>query len=195
MIIFIRHSDDEDSDPTYKLDPNLTPHGIKLAQSKGRKIIEKYGVPSIIYTSPFRRTKQTVNYMLSSLSNSQKQEIKISHVSKLSRYFTRSEKRRPKIDKSTMKNNIPIYETHDDFVKRTVKIAKIISKFINTPEIIWCVTHTVIYKRVAKYYDITLPNYIPFMDYFEIKHLKDLRSSKSSKSSKSTYCQACQKYH
>lgn len=180
MLIYVRHSDDEVDDATFKHDPKLTDDGRKLAQSKGDKIIEKYGQPTIIYCSPFRRTKETLDNMLSNLTDEQRENIKIYYVSNQSRYFSSKEKRNPQIAKSTKSSHVPIYESYHDFEKRVKKSGKKLEKYIRSKQIVWVITHTTVYKRTAKNYSIKLPNYIPFMHSFRVK---------------GKWCKTCEKYH
>jgi broad specificity phosphatase PhoE len=168
-LLIVRHSDDSDSDPTFKFDPRLTQNGKDLAHKKGNKLLKKYGTPSLIYCSPFRRTQETLKYMMKSIPAAQAASIKIVYDTDLSRYFTREQKKNPEVAVSTQKANIPIYETRDDFGDRVKEVEAKLAKHINSSEVVWCITHTTVYKRLAKSYDVTLPGFIPFMHAFRVK--------------------------
>lgn len=183
MLIYVRHSDDEVTDPTHRHDPKLTKEGKYLAFKKGRTLLKKYGTPKIIYCSPFRRTKQTLKYMLYKVS---RDNIQIIFDSRVSRYFSEREKANPDIDGSTKVSNVPIYETRKDFATRAQNLTtdlNIHAKHDN--EIVWCITHTSFYKKIAKIYNTTIPDFIPFMHYFIAP---DIAREK-------IWCEDCKKYH
>jgi broad specificity phosphatase PhoE len=180
MLIYIRHSEDT-TDTTHKHDPKLTRRGKKLAYMKGHRLIKRYGYPTVIYCSPFRRTRQTLKYMLSGINT---ENIKIIYDPNISRYFSNEEKKEADVAKSTMIANIPIYEDYNEFGKRMLSVCETLSGWIKEREIVWCITHTTVYKRIANIYDIKYPEYILPMDYFI------LRSSENRK-----WCPRCKKYH
>lgn len=167
VLIFVRHSDDESVDCSQIHDCQLVKNGWRLARNVGKKLIDKYGIPDIIYVSPFRRTIQTMEGMLNGRST------EIIEDKRLCRYFNGSSKYSPKVDPKTMKKNIPIKESFDEFEKRV----KNFSRFISTSspdKVIWIITHVLVYKRLIK----TSRGHIPFMDYRVIE-----------------YCTDCSKYH
>lgn len=61
--MFIRHADKEYDNgkgvPAY--DPGLTPAGIKKSQQHFLNMVNQYGLPSKIISSPYLRTRQTAN--------------------------------------------------------------------------------------------------------------------------------------
>lgn len=173
MLIYIRHSEDDDTDPTYQHDPHLTDRGKKLARHQGKKLIRKYGLPDIIFYSPFRRTRETLNYMLYDLSNKDYDKIETVCELDASRYFSKRDKLNPDVAKSTLSKDIPIYENMSDFSSRINSLSKKLSKLHRRNYVIWCITHTTVYKQLADIYHLDLPNHIPYMHYFAIK-----RSSK-----------------
>lgn len=175
-LIYIRHSDEESSDYTHRHDKKLTPYGQHLADKKGKKIIEKYGQPDIIFCSPFRRTKQTVEMIKPYLNHP-----KIYYTTGLSRYFSERERRNTRLAPSTLKMEIPIHESYRDFSRRITDFVMDMDKYINSDQVVWCVTHASVYKYISKIYSIELPDYIPFMHDFKIKSRK--------------WCQECRKYH
>jgi hypothetical protein len=184
MLIYIRHSEDNEDDPTHVHDPKLTHAGKKLAYNKGKKLIEKYGFPNIIYCSPFRRTRQTLKYML---HNTPSHNIKIIYDPNTSRYFNEQEKAHVDIDHSTLKSNVPIYESNDIFRTRIKNLSIKLDKLIQTGIIVWCITHTTVYKRLSKGYNIQLPETIPYMDFFIINPSNSHMNRK--------WCIKCNKYH
>lgn len=62
MKLFIRHSYKQYKNSykgEYRLDAPLTEEGIRLAEDTFTLLIEKYGAPPMIFSSPYLRTRQT----------------------------------------------------------------------------------------------------------------------------------------
>lgn len=164
MIIFIRHSNDEGDDPTFIHDPNLTREGKELAKRKGRRIIEKYGQPEEVFCSPFRRTRQTLKYMLRGSA-----KPKITYDGRLSRYFSSNEKRNPDVSGETIERcKVPIYETPRDFSNRVREIILDLEKINHEKKVYWCITHALVYKKIAEHYNVKTSKKISFMASFKI---------------------------
>lgn len=172
-IIYMRHSHDEYDDATHRHDHQITDLGKEKAIKVGKKLIDKYGVPNIIYCSPFKRTKQTMKYMLKNCDN--KDNIEVIFDTNLSRFFSKKEQDDPSIFKDT--GNVPTKETSKDFNERVDTHIENVKKMVQNvgpgnpgskPKIIWCITHTLILKRVARYYEISLPRRLNFMENFTI---------------------------
>lgn len=184
MLIYIRHSEENDSDPTHELDPKLTEKGKSLAQEKGKYLTKKYGCPDIIYCSPFRRTRQTLKYMLRHVSSKEFKNIKIIYDTNSSRFFHRDERSSPDIARSTLKYKIPIYEDRQDFKQRVENLTTKLNKLVKSEQVVWCITHTTVYKKLATIYDVDIPQYVPFMHHFKIIRLNNRR-----------WCSNCNAYH
>lgn len=178
MLIYIRHSVDNEEDPTYRHDARLTHKGKKLAASKGEHLIQKYGVPNIVYCSPFRRTRETLDKLLSSIQDTQ--HIKIVYDERIARHFSKSDQRNPDVAPTTLKTDIPIYESTDEFNKRIQRFARSMSSYALEDTVVWCITHTTAYKRMASYHRTRIPSHIPFAHHFIVKM---------------TYCESCKKHH
>lgn len=164
VIIYIRHTHDKLS--KYKHDNNITKYGKRQAIKMAKKLIKLYGIPKIIYSSPFQRCIETSRRMLYQIQK-RDDETRLIYDSKLSRYFTKLEKLNPSVNPKTLKFNIPIYETKTEFHKRLDKHVKQIRKNKNT--VIWCITHAYVYKQIAKRLHVKVPNRIEFLDYFVLK--------------------------
>lgn len=193
-VTYVRHSADmavEDS--THVHDARLTRPGKELATKKGKKLIRRYGLPKIVFCSPFRRTKETLEAMLKDVSRTERNKIQIIFDPDLSRYFTREEKRHASVDDETNEAKIPIYETLLEFGQRVQRVVKNMEKYLSSPENIWVVTHTTVYKRLSRAYNVTLPDYIPFNHMFSLGNLR--RIEKISEAEKKSFCPDCGKYH
>lgn len=171
MIIYIRHSDDEDNDPTFIHDPKLTSKGVKLAHKKGKKLIKKYGIPEIIYLSPFRRAKQTLAQLLLYLSEEQKNKIQIIEDPLLSRYFSSGQQKKVDVHRDTKRANIPVKENKDKLNKRVkTQVEKMKENdFHINDQVIWCITHAIIIKKISSRFHVETPSHIPFVYHFKVK--------------------------
>lgn len=172
MYIFIRHSDDESDGCSQDHDCQLARYGKHLATKVGKKLIRKYGVPNVIYVSPFRRTLQTMEYMLYDVDRT---DIKIIEDVRISRYFSSSDKRNPKLDKQTKKKNVPIYESYSEFKSR---VDDFIEDLNDDDKLVWVITHVVVYKRLCRYFDKHINGHVPFMHHTKFE-----------------YCDDCKEYH
>jgi len=76
-IIYIRHGKDRKG--SHKHDEKLTKEGKKEVEIFTEKLVREYGIPDIIYYSPFHRTRHTAKYMLRKIIEMRKKlyEIKV----------------------------------------------------------------------------------------------------------------------
>lgn len=166
MVVYIRHADDNDHKTKYKHDPHITQKGIFKAKIIIHELISKYGYPTEIYFSPFRRCIDTMKVMmheLKKIKNAKSKNIKLYCDISLSRYFTKKDKENPSISKQTLSYNIPIYENKKEFHKR---VKSHVSDMSKSPNNIWCITHALVYKNIAKRLNVYTNNRIEFLDYF-----------------------------
>jgi len=166
-VIFLRHTDDNGSDQSKSHDNKINRKGLFRLRMVINDLIEKYGCPSIIFTSAFRRTLDTSKEIKKMCDSST--EIYIDN--NLSRYFCKREKENPEISNRTEKYDVPIYEDWNEFEKRINKHIRMLKKkgYIYDKNIlVMCVTHSLVYKHVARVYGVDIPVVIPFMDKFII---------------------------
>lgn len=173
MIILVRHSDDESDGCTQNHDCELAKNGKYLASSVGKKLIAKYGLPSTIYVSPFRRTIQTMNHMLNRNTNRRLDKIRIVEENAIARYFSSSDKKKPKVDRKTLEKDIPIYESWDEFKKRVDDFYDFLQELDTSDQVIWVVTHVVVYKRLCRHFDHEVSGHISFMKYSIFEYCED----------------------
>ena len=167
MIIYVRHSDDEGGNCSRAHDCKLTRNGLRLASRVGTELIEKYGIPNIIFVSPFRRTIQTTQSMLKTVDSS---IIDIRQDIRIGRYFSSREQRHPDIAPQTDVTGLPIEESYTAFKRRVRRFARSIQEYEDANVVVWVVTHALVYKRIGEYYDKNLPGHIPFMHNFRVGH-------------------------
>ena len=180
MIIYMRHADDAEKKPHYKHDTRISSKGMEATKKIAKELVDKYGYPSKIYFSPFRRCTETVmvllnelfliktgkltNYCLKCYDNT-KNDIKLIADNDIARYFSWSERMRPSVSSRTLKFNVPMNEEKCDVEKRIDNHIEAI-KNESDNGIIWCITHAIIYKKIAKKLDIETPDHIGFLDHY-----------------------------
>ena len=160
-IIYIRHG--EDTRSGYQYDEKLTKKGKTNSRKLAKELIHKYGVPDIIYCSPYYRTRQTRRQMLKVIKRVTDKKIDNITDPRLSRFFTRYEKRNPDIREDTLNKKAPIYETWNDFKRRVRKQVKHMERK-DEYNVIWCIGHTLIIKEVAKIKQIVRSDHIRYLD-------------------------------
>lgn len=150
LLIYIRHGDDDHSSgqrsryPTH--DPPLTPNGEARAARMAESMMLRYGVPSLIYCSPFHRARQTADIMVKIIGTRAAESRRSSrrhddadrstesdddtspHAAGkatividpgLSRFFSRREQRNPGIGTDTRSiTTLPVYERGKEFTRR-----------------------------------------------------------------------------
>ena len=176
VVIYIRHSNDskryQESSILHRDDLKITADGRKLARKMGKRLINKYGEPDLIFLSPFMRAKETLREMSKNFSH----KPKIYYDNRLSRYFSSSEKKNPSCFTETFNHNIPIYENWDEFKLRVHKNLKSMRRrgFIKSNKVVWCITHALPFIQISKICKIQIPKDIPFMYHFRVteKRLK-----------------------
>lgn len=166
MIIYMRHGNDNEKEPEYKQDNCITEKGVKDIQKFVKKMVKKYGYPKTILFSPFQRCTQTAGVIMTELIRLQTGDATDYCLKKdigLSRIFTSEDKENLSVSPDTMKMGINAFETDADVNKRIKKHYKNTSKY-NYP--IWCITHALIYKRLAVKLNIEVPEHIEFLEYY-----------------------------
>lgn len=171
MIIYIRHSKDNDPETTFKHDNKITKTGKKMAEEKGKRLIEKYGYPEIIHCSPMRRARQTLEKLISSFPEEIRKNIKIYIDPNLSRRFNESEYKRTDLDPKTEKYSPPVVETDKEFKKRIKEHIKYMKEnnYKYNGKTYWCITHAIVFKKIAKYNNIKVSDHIDFLQTFKLK--------------------------
>jgi broad specificity phosphatase PhoE len=170
MLMYIRHSDDDRSPKTYKHDKSIDDLGKKRTKSQTRKWLRKYGVPDVLFCSPFRRTFETAKIIRDTCYHSTGVKVPLYIDPNLSRYFCSSEQENPSVNPKTYEYDIPIYECKFSFQERIEKHLDFVNVYHKNPKIenIWCITHALVYKHVAKLYNIRIPTTIPFLHAFTL---------------------------
>ena len=164
-VIYIRHGPDEHSG--HKYDEQLTKEGKREAKELAFDLLERYGVPDVIYYSPFYRTRQTRKAMISSIKKYKKshgidKNVELIIDPRLGRYFSRSQQRNPDIKSITINKGAIIEETKHEFKER---VRSQMEEVLNNEYAnIWNITHTLVLLKVAKFQNISRDKYVRYLD-------------------------------
>ncbi len=162
MIIYMRHGNDEQSHPRYRNDPGIRHGSRDKIRDHSHKLIQKYGYPDIVYVSPMARGIETVQEM------ELPSQTQIRVLPELSRFFLKSEIDFKKIDPMTLKRGLPLFENPNQFKKRSDLIVKWLDQ-THQGLTVWCITHALVLKRAARYYQAHLSNHQDFLEWFPAK--------------------------
>ncbi len=147
--IYIRHADKSYKNmesEIFKHDPGITTLGVERSINVALKLVEEYGEPTKIVSSPFRRARETAMIMNMTLKNPF-EEILIDV--NLSEYLGNHNNVPLDVTTATRIHNPPHPETFDGMKKRVKRHIEKINKHSNKKEIIWFITHGLILKQVA----------------------------------------------
>lgn len=183
MVVYIRHSNDECSKDEYKHDKDLCPNAKKTIRAVATNLIEIYGVPRIIITSPFRRTIKTAEEMVKYIKHTTGNKPKIYLSNSVSRFFSKKEQANPMVTSETLKHKIPIYESWKEFKGRVNKhIDKMYRNDFYYNNDVWCITHYLVYRHVSRQFNINIPFKVPYLHHFKVKlDQNDLSDHKQDK--------------
>lgn len=161
--IYIRHADKEyangDADK-YKHDPGITGNGVEKTKMVANHLVEQWGSPDSIITSPYRRTRETAQIMNSVLDKKVKIYIDI----ELSEYLGNHRNIPIDVTESTKIYDPPHPETFSDMKYRVRKHHQSIttySKGKSEGGVIWIVTHGLIIKQIASLIGIKMAKEFP----------------------------------
>lgn len=164
-IIYIRHGKDQKG--RHEHDEKLTKEGKKEILKFTEEMIEKYGIPDIIYYSPFHRTSHTAKYMLKKIKKIKDKQginkkVSLKVEPRLGRFFTGKERKNPDIRESTQYKGAIINEEWEEFQERVNKHFKSFekSKYNN----IWNITHSLVILQVARLKNIERNPRVEYLD-------------------------------
>ncbi|WBR14345.1 Histidine phosphatase [Pandoravirus kuranda] len=180
LLLYIRHGDDHHDahrEARYpKHDHPLNRDGKARAARMARTLVERYGAPTAVYCSPFKRARQTADIMMDALDSADRVRITIDPG--LSRYFSRREQRRPSVGADThAAGPPPIRERNGEFGRRCKRQhERMVARHFfrrddgspreGTP-VVWCITHALVMRRVAKRVGVVVPDdHVPFLGWF-----------------------------
>ena len=163
-IIYIRHGKDRKG--SHKHDEKLTKEGKKEVEIFTEKLVREYGIPDIIYYSPFHRTRHTAKYMLRKIIDIREDDtktVKLKLDVNLGRFFTKRQKKNPDVRDSTYKKGIIVEERWEDFKERVESQLDANLKN-NKDKLVWNITHSLVILQVAKLKNIQRDSHVEYLD-------------------------------
>lgn len=178
VVVYMRHGHDEYTEVTHRHDHRLTGTGWREAKAKARELVKRYGWPTKIYCSPFLRTKSTVMAMNKVLKAMRKDpnsphygkpKPDLRYDRRLSRRFSRDEQDDPSMFPETAKHQIPVVEDWNEFLGRIKRHVDSMRNrnYYRSSKVVWCVTHAIVYKRIAHLRGRKEPRRIDFLRSFQ----------------------------
>jgi len=174
--IYIRHADKQYKNmksELFKHDPGITKFGVERSRKVALKLIEQYGEPVKIVSSPFRRARETAMIMNMMLQNPL-EEISIDVT--LSEYLGNHPNFPLDVTDATRFHNPPHPETFEDMRKRVKKHLEKTKKKENVG-VIWYITHGLIIKQIAGYAGIKNSSSFPCLTCLSITETPDMLKS------------------
>ena len=148
--IYIRHADKEyvnGDSIRFKHDPGITETGKNKTKDLANILVDKWGLPDMILTSPYERTRQTAKILNSELET----RVPMYIDSDLSEYLGNHREVPLDVKEETAKHNPPHPETFPDMKLRVknhhIKIQRYLSGKENV--VVWIVTHGLVIKQIA----------------------------------------------
>lgn len=175
FLLYLRHGNDEHN-RIERLQQHR--HDYQLNKSKKNKIflyntildlLDTYGVPEVIRYSPMTRTRETTTAIKKIIKQYYPHSDLPSFIvdTSLTRYFTSSEQQDISLASHTEQYNPPTNENITAFNLRVANHIKYMLEH-HTSQKVWCITHAMVYKRVAKYHFIDIPEHIPFLHHIVV---------------------------
>ena len=174
--IYIRHADKEYMNgygEIFKHDPDITEYGMERTKKVAKKLVENWGKPNRIVSSPYRRTRETA-LVLNSCLDQPFEEIFIDTT--LSEYLGNHKGVPMDVTPNTKVYHPPHPETFDDLNKRISYhniLARRRANELNNG-IIWYVTHGLVMKQLANMIGLRLNKQFPPLTCFSILEEEDI---------------------
>lgn len=174
--IYIRHADKAYKNMEsefFKHDPGITQTGVERAKRVARKLIDEYGIPTKIVSSPFRRARETAMIMNMILENPFEEiEIDIN----LSEYLGNHNNIPLDVTTATLVHNPPHPETFNDMKLRVKKHVEKMRKNnnTNTNETVWFITHGLIIKQIGNNVGLKTNKTLPCLTCFSVVETPDM---------------------
>jgi broad specificity phosphatase PhoE len=160
--IYIRHAEKEFRNGEAEIfthDPGITENGALEAKKVARKLINLWGFPKKIISSPYRRARETALIMNAELLN----PLEIDFDNSLAEYLGNHRYTQMDVTMATKIHRPPHPESFDEMKKRVNKHLKHTKKLMhdNPNEVIWYITHGIILKQVAANYGVKTIDQLP----------------------------------
>lgn len=163
--IYIRHADKSygniNNVEYFKHDPGITEVGVERTKSIASKLIEIYGEPTLIVSSPYRRTRETA-LVMNSMLKKPLEEIAIDIG--ISEYLGNHNNVPLDVTHATLIHSPPHPETFEQMKTRVKKHARKLKKF--SRGVVWFISHGLIIKQIAALFNIKTSKQLPYLTCF-----------------------------
>lgn len=167
-ILYIRHAEkahkNGERNAVFAHDPELTKNGKLKSIEYGKELVEKYGPPNVIYSSPFERTRQTMNCLASSIPDIT--NLRSYSCNDLSEFLGNWKPHQVKLRPETAKCNPPICD-HKTFEENVARHIEEFKKIDHSNLVIWVITHRKSIREIAKNFELPI-KVIPYLGTLEI---------------------------
>jgi hypothetical protein len=137
MRIYIRHANKEyKNSSTINQDPNITNKGRRESKIVGSKLIEIWGIPDLIITSPYLRCRETTHEMIG------EHKVRIIVDSNISEYMGHQKHKNILLTDETQSYSPPMDNTINDLIFRTIDHNEQFSYLNSTKCVVWIITHS-----------------------------------------------------
>ena len=167
--IYIRHADKSYGNINdmqyFKHDPGITEIGVQRTKTIAKKLIETYGEPTQIVSSPYRRTRETA-LIMNSVLKSPLEEISIDIG--IAEYLGNHSNIALDVTTATSIHSPPHPENFEQMKIRVKKHIDKLKKYSrkNKKEVIWFITHGLIIKQIASTFNIKTSKQLPYLTSF-----------------------------
>lgn len=168
VVIYIRHAEKEYSNNSakinshYRLDPAITEKGIKESRKLCQKLIDMYGLPEIIYYSPFLRCRQTLGSFLEQLKemNYDTSQIKLIPNSEITEYLGNQKILDWDFDVTEETKNLDRNSHPETYKTFSLRVENHYQKIKNNGnKQIWIITHGIILSKITQLINNTKGNF------------------------------------
>jgi len=161
-MLYIRHAQKSYSNgcsDEFPLDPDLTDKGRKDAKDKFKAILDKYGVPSKIISSPYLRARETAQIAHDVIKQITGKNVEIIYDSLIGEYL--GHQRKKDINKCLRPETLAYQPIPPENWKQySFRVRKYTNNTINNESStlrLWYITHGIIIKSIAHFRGITIP--------------------------------------
>lgn len=192
-VIYVRHGHDRESD--FLFDEKLTHYGKKAARKKAKYLIKKYGIPDVILSSPYSRTRSTLRELqkvCNDFKENQKKKglpvddknVRVAIDPRLGRFFTSNDRKEYKQARKEHKKNLRrsttnlaknsqlIDKNKHRFRERVEEQFRELANFtLVSPEekVVWNITHSLVILHVARMNKKRFQSHVDFLDHLTLR--------------------------
>ena len=158
MLVYLRHGDDR-GDDIYRHDRRLNGRGRTDAAKEARRLIETLGHPDVVYVSPFRRAKETLECMSAVFERT----IETHLDSRIAQHLSKRQRDNPSVSPETLAL-VDVEEGGDAFRRRIAGHVRAVRSQAQAKSV-WAITHQGVIEEVASQFGVKISGDLDFLDY------------------------------